>query len=125
LQHPLLNSQVGPSKLIQAEAEAILKYGNKCLQDAPDLGRRYGKINVPTVIRKDTGRMNVPDGPGTPKSPPRPEARDRLSWENIIPPAGEPVSGKKTLSGWWAWKATRRNRTDQAPFFWAPRGPSH
>jgi hypothetical protein len=35
LQQPLLDSQMGPSELIQAKAEAILEDDNRCLQDAP------------------------------------------------------------------------------------------
>jgi hypothetical protein len=65
---------------------------------------------VPTVIRKGTGRMNVPNGPGTPKRPPRPEAEARLSKKNISPPAREPATGRKMLSVWQAWKAMRRTR---------------
>jgi hypothetical protein len=76
---------------------------------------------VPTVNRKGTIRMNVPNRPGTPKRPPRPEAEARLSKENISPPTGEPVPGRKTLLIWKAWKAIRRTRMDQASFYWAPR----
>jgi hypothetical protein len=65
--------------------------------------------------------MNVPNGPGTPKRFPRLEAEARLSKENISPPTGEPASGRKTLSIWQAWKAMRKNRTDQVPFYWDPR----
>jgi hypothetical protein len=75
----------GPSRLIQAEAEAIPKDDDKCPQDTPALERNQGKINVPTIVRKGTGRMNVPNRPGTPKRPPRPEAEARLLKENYQP----------------------------------------
>jgi hypothetical protein len=39
LQLPLLDSHVGPGKLIQAEAEAIPKDNDKCSQDTPILER--------------------------------------------------------------------------------------
>jgi hypothetical protein len=83
-----------PSELIQAEAEAIPENDDRCLQDAPALGRNWGEINVPTVIRKGNGRMNVPNRTGTPRRPPRPEAEARLLKENISPPTGEPVPGR-------------------------------
>jgi hypothetical protein len=69
---------------------------------------------VPTVIRKGTGIMNVPNGSGTPKRPPRPGAEPELLRENIIPPTGKPL--EETLSDWQPWKAMRRNRTNGAPF---------
>jgi hypothetical protein len=95
---------------------------DKCLQDTPSLWRNQGEINVPTVIKKGTGKMNVPNRPGTPKRPPRLEAEAKLLKENISPPTtGKPVSGRIILSVWQAWKAIRTTRTDQAPFYWAPR----
>jgi hypothetical protein len=93
LQQPLLDSQV--CKQVQAEAEAIPEGDGKCPQDTPTLGRNWGETNVPTVIRKDTGRMNVPRGPGTPQKPPRVEAEARSSKENISPLVGEPTLGRK------------------------------
>jgi hypothetical protein len=45
---------------------------------------------VPTVIRNGTGRMNFPNGPGTPKRPPRTEVEARLSKENFSLSSGEP-----------------------------------
>jgi hypothetical protein len=76
LQQPLLDSKIGPNKLIQAET--IPQGNNKCPQDIPTPGKNWGKTNVPTVIRKGTGRMTVPNRPGTPKRLPRLEAEDRL-----------------------------------------------
>jgi hypothetical protein len=76
---------------------------------------------MPTVIKKDIGRMNVPSGPGTLKRPLRLEAGARSLKENISPLTGKSTSGRKTLSVWKAWKAMRRTRTNQAPFYWAPR----
>jgi hypothetical protein len=70
LHQPLLNSQAGPRELIQADAETIPEDGDKCPQDVTALGRNQDKIKVPTVIGKGTGRMNVPNGPATPKGPP-------------------------------------------------------
>jgi hypothetical protein len=61
---------VGTSEQIQAEAEAIPKCDSKCPQDAPALGRNWGETNVPTVIRKGIGRMDVPRRLETPKRPP-------------------------------------------------------
>jgi hypothetical protein len=111
---------VGPSEKIQAEAEAIPESDGKCSQDTPTLGRNWGKINVPTVIRKGIGRMNVPSVPGTPRNHSRLEPEARSSKEKISPPAGEPA-GRKTLSVWQAWKGMRKTRTDWSPFYWAPR----
>jgi hypothetical protein len=54
LQQLLLDSQMGLSKQIQVEAEAIPEDDGKCLQSAPALERKWGKINVPIVIRKGT-----------------------------------------------------------------------
>ena len=62
----------------------------------PPPGRNYGEINVPTVVRKGTGRMNVPSGPGTPKSRGgvvegrfQPTRREASPWEeNIVSMAG-------------------------------------
>jgi hypothetical protein len=76
---------------------------------------------VPTVVRKGTGRMNVPNRPRTHKRPPGPEAEARFLKENISPPTGESAPGRKTVSDWQAWKALRRTRTDWVPFYWAPR----
>jgi hypothetical protein len=113
-----------PSKQIQAEAEAeaevIPEDNGKCLQDTPALGKNWGKIIVSTDGRKVIGKMTVPCWLGTPKKPPRLEAKVRLSKENISPAAGEPAPGRKTFSVWQAWKAMRNTRTDQAPFCWAP-----
>jgi hypothetical protein len=75
---------------------------------------------VPTVIRKGTGIMNVPNGSGTPKRPPRPGAEPELLRENISPPTGKPL--EETLSDWQPWKAMRRNRTDGPLFYEAPPG---
>jgi hypothetical protein len=94
----LLNSQAGSRELIQAEAEAITTGDDKCPQDASILGRNYSKINLLTVVRKGTGRMNVPNRPGTPKRPPRPEAKARLLRESISPPEGEPAPWRKAWS---------------------------
>jgi hypothetical protein len=77
----LLNSQVGPSRLIQAET--ITMNSDWC----PTLGRNYSQINVPIVIRKGTGRINVPSGPGAPKRPPRIRVRDWV----VSPPTGKPM----------------------------------
>jgi hypothetical protein len=68
--------------------------------------------------------MNAPNGPETPKGPPRPEAEARLSKENISPPAGEPMPWEEnivSLAGLEGYEAMRRTRTDWAPFYWAPR----
>jgi hypothetical protein len=105
---PLLDSQMGSDKLIQENAEVIPKDGDKCSQSARALGRNWVKINVPTVVRKGNGRINVPSESGTPKRSPRLEAEARLSNKSISPPTGEPAPGRKTLSVWQAWKAMRR-----------------
>jgi hypothetical protein len=76
---------------------------------------------VPTVVRKDTGKMNVPSGPGTPRRSSRPEAEAKLLKESIGLPRTEVAPGRKTSSGWPLLRIMRRTREDQAPFFWAPR----
>jgi hypothetical protein len=87
-----------PAELIQAEiSKAIPEDGDKCPQKSLALKRNQGNVNVPTVIRKDTGRMNVPNGPGTSKRPLKPEAETRLSKEHISPTTGEPASGMKNI----------------------------
>jgi hypothetical protein len=88
---------MGLSKTIQAEAEAILEDSSRCLQGTSALGRNWGKINMPTVVRKGTGRINVPNRSGTPKRPPRSEAEAKFLKENISLPAGEPASGGKIV----------------------------
>jgi hypothetical protein len=93
---------VGPKELIQAQAEAITAVSDQCPQNAPALGRNYGEINVPTVIRKGTGKMNVSNGPGIPRRLPRPEAEAKLLRESISLFAGRLVSMRKTLSDWQA-----------------------
>jgi hypothetical protein len=76
---------------------------------------------VPTVIRKEIGRMNVRNGSETHKMPPRPEAEARLLKKNSSPPEGEPAPERKILSVWQDWKAMRRTRTDCVPFYEVPR----
>jgi hypothetical protein len=44
--------------------------------------------------------MNVPNGLGSPKGSPKPEAEADLLKENISLPAEMPSPGKKTLSDW-------------------------
>jgi hypothetical protein len=107
---------VGPSKLIQAEAEANTTDGNWHPQDSLTPGRNQGKINVPTAIRKGTDRMNVPNGPGILKGPPRLGQRSGCSGKVLAHLQGsQPLGG--TLSHWQPWKAMRRTRTDKAPFY--------
>jgi hypothetical protein len=113
----LLKSQVGTGRLIQIDAEAITVDSDQCPWDAPALRRNKRKTNVPTVIRKSTGRVNVPNRPETPQRPPRPEAEAKLSRESISLPTGRPAPWKKTLLDWQRWKAIRRNKTDNAPFY--------
>jgi hypothetical protein len=62
------------------------------------------------VVRMDTGRMNIPNRPGTPKRPPRPEAEAELSRESISPPMGKPPLGGKHCG--LAVLDMKRNRTD-------------
>jgi hypothetical protein len=78
-------------------------------------------VSVPIVIRKDTGKMNVPNGPGTPRKPPRPEAEAEFLKESIGLLRREATPGRKTSSGWPLLRIMRRTRTDRAPFYWAPR----
>jgi hypothetical protein len=77
---------------------------------------------VPTVARKDTGKMNVPSGPETPRRPPRPEAEAKLLKESITLLRKEASPGRKTLSGWPLLRIMMRTRADWAPFYWAPSG---
>jgi hypothetical protein len=113
-----LAEQLGsPCELIQAEAQAVTTDGDQCPQDASTLGRSQGEINVPTVVRKGTGQVNVPNGPGTPKTP-QTRSRGQVVQGKYQPIHGEPE--RKTLV-WHPWKAMRRDRTDQTPFYWAPR----
>jgi hypothetical protein len=44
-------------------------------------GKNWGKINVPTVTKMGTGRMNIPNKPGTPKRPLRLEAEAKWSYQ--------------------------------------------
>jgi hypothetical protein len=69
-----------------------------------------------------TGRMNVPNGPVTPKGPP--DERQRSGCQRKIsahPPKGDPAPGRKVVLDWQDWKAMRKTRTEQAPFHLAPR----
>jgi hypothetical protein len=76
---------------------------------------------VPTVVRKDIGRMTVPSRLETPKKPGRLEAKARSLKENISPPTGDPAPRRKILSVWQAWKGMRKTKTNGAPFYWVPR----
>jgi hypothetical protein len=75
---------------------------------------------VPTVIRKDTGKMNVPNAPGTPIRLPRPEAEAELLMESIGLFRGEAAPGRKTSLGWPLLRILRRTRMDRAPSTGAP-----
>jgi hypothetical protein len=55
------------------------------------------------------------------RRPPRPEAEAKLLRENIGFPAGKLAPGRKIFLDWQPQKALKRNRTDWAPFYWAPR----
>jgi hypothetical protein len=112
-----MDSQVGTGEQIQAEAEAIPKSDSKYPQDTPALRRNWGKTNVPTVVRKDNGRMNVPSKLESPKSPPRLKAEARWLRKGTSPPAGEPAHGRKILSVWQAWNAMRKTRIDWTPSY--------
>jgi hypothetical protein len=76
---------------------------------------------VPTVVRKDNGKMNVPSGPGTPRRSPRPETEAKLLKENIGLLKGEAAPGRKTSLG-WSLLSIMRTKTNKCPFYWAPRG---
>jgi hypothetical protein len=62
-------------------------------------------------------KNECPEWVRDPKKTHRPEAEASLLKENISPPTGEPAPGRKTLSVWQAWKAMRKTRIDQAPFY--------
>jgi hypothetical protein len=62
-----------------------------------------------------------PNGPGTPRRAPRPEAEAELLKESISQLREKVVPGRKTSSGWQLLRIMRRIRMDQAPFYWAPR----
>jgi hypothetical protein len=64
------------------------------------------------IVRKDTGKMNVPNGPGTPTSPPRPEAEAKLLKEIISLLRGEVAPGRRTSLGWPLLRIVRQTRTD-------------
>jgi hypothetical protein len=51
----------------------------------------------PTVVKKDTGKINTPNGPGTPRRPHRPEAGAELLKESIGLLRGKVAPGKKGL----------------------------
>jgi hypothetical protein len=53
---------------------------------------------VPTIVRKDAGKMNAPNGSGTPRKSPRPEAEAELLKESISLLRGE-VERKTSLVG--------------------------
>jgi hypothetical protein len=76
---------------------------------------------VPTVIRKDTEKINVSNTPGTPRRPPRPEAEVKLLKESINLLRGEAAPEKKTSSDWPLLRIVRKTRMDQAPSYWVPR----
>jgi hypothetical protein len=73
---------------------------------------------VPTVIRKDTRKMNVPE---TSRRPPRPEAEAELLKERNSLLREEAAPGRKTSSGWTILRIMRKIRLKQAPFYWASR----
>jgi hypothetical protein len=54
---------------------------------------------VPIVSRKGTGKMNVLNGPRTPRRPPRAETEAKLSRENISLPAGRPGPWEENTIG--------------------------
>jgi hypothetical protein len=74
---------------------------------------------VLTAIKKDTGKMNVPNGPGTLRRPPRPEAEAKLLKESISLLRGEAAPGRKNSLDWPLLRIIRRTRMDWAPFYWA------
>jgi hypothetical protein len=76
---------------------------------------------VPTVVRKDTGKMNVPNGPGALRKPPRPEAEAKLLNESIGLLRGEAATGRKTSPSWPLLRIMRRTRMNWAPIYWAPK----
>jgi hypothetical protein len=106
LQQPLLDSQVGPRNQIQAEAEAIPEDSEKCPQDTPTRERNWGEINVSTVVRKGTGKMNVANGSGTPKRLPRPRGRSQVvkgkyqSTHRFVSPWEENIVSLAGLTGY-------------------------
>jgi hypothetical protein len=55
---------------------------------------------MPTVVRKGSGKMNVLNGPGTLRRPPRSEAEAKLLREDISLPVGRLAPVKNTLSDW-------------------------
>jgi hypothetical protein len=75
---------------------------------------------VPTIVRKYTGKMNDPNGPGTPRKLPRPGAEAELLKESISLLREAAAPGRKTLSGGPLLRIVR-TRIDHAPFYWAPR----
>jgi hypothetical protein len=72
---------------------------------------------VPTVIRKDTGKMSAPKCPGTPRRPPRPEAEAELLKESTSLLRVEVAPGRKTSSDWPLLRIIRQTRADRAPFY--------
>jgi hypothetical protein len=74
------------------------------------------------IVRKDTGKKNVPNGPRNPRRSPRSEAEAKLLKEIIGLLRGEAAPGRKASSGWPLLRIMRRTRTDLALFYWAPRG---
>jgi hypothetical protein len=75
----------------------------------------------PIVVKKDTGKMNAPNGPGTLKRPPRPEAGAKLLKKSISLLRGKAAPGRKISSGWSLLSIVRRTRAGKAPFYWVPR----
>jgi hypothetical protein len=84
------------------------------------------ETSVPTVIRKDTGKINVLNGPGILRRLPRPEAETELLKESIGLLRGEEAPGRMTLSSWPILRTVRRTRMDQAHSAGSPRacGPN-
>jgi hypothetical protein len=86
---------MGSHNLLQAEAETIPEDDGRCLQGTPALGKNGSEINVPTVIRKGTGRMNVPNESGTPKKSPQTRGKGQIVEGKYEPACRDPAPGRK------------------------------
>jgi hypothetical protein len=72
---------------------------------------------VPTVVRKDTGKMNIP---GIARRPPDQRQRPVVKGK-YWPGQGRSGLWEEVIIGWPLLRIIRRTRMNQALFYWALR----
>jgi hypothetical protein len=68
--------------------------------------------HLPTVIRKDTGKVNDLNVPGTPQNSPQTRGRGQVLKESISLLRGEEATGRKTSLSWSLLRNMRSTRMD-------------